>query len=64
MDDSAKLQTGVELIGHAKKAGKTLIYFFTHKNSKSRPQSSPPVGFCAQCSAGLEIKPGGPGSGA
>lgn len=38
MNDSAKLQTGVEPIGHAEKVGKTLIYFFTRKNSKSPPQ--------------------------
>lgn len=35
MNDSAKLQTEVEPIGHAEKVGKTLIYFFTHKNNKN-----------------------------
>lgn len=35
MNDSAKLQTEVEFIGHAKKVGKTLIHFFTHKNNKN-----------------------------
>lgn len=45
MNDSAKLQTGVEPIGHAEKVGKTLIYFFTHKNSKSPTQPWLLVGF-------------------
>lgn len=32
MNDSVKLQTEVESIGHAEKVGKTLIHFFTHNN--------------------------------
>lgn len=35
MNDSAKLQTELESIGHAEKVGKTLIHFFTHKNNKN-----------------------------
>lgn len=35
MNDSVKLQTEVESIGHAEKVGKTLIHFFTHRNNKN-----------------------------
>lgn len=35
MNDSVKLQTEMESIGHAEKVGKTLIHFFTHKNNKN-----------------------------
>lgn len=56
MHDSAKLQTEVEPIGHAEKVGKTLIYFFTHKNNKSQTQPGLWLVFCVQYSAGLEMK--------
>lgn len=35
MNDSVKLQTEVESIGHAAKVEKTLIHFFTHRNNKN-----------------------------
>lgn len=35
MNDSVKLQTDMESIGHAEKVGKTLIHFFTHKNNRN-----------------------------
>lgn len=35
MNDSVKLQTEMESIGHDEKVGKTLIHFFTHKNNKN-----------------------------
>lgn len=57
MNDSVKLQTEVESIGHAEKVGKTLIHFFTHRNNKNLYIMWHLVNFFSiQYSAGLKTK--------